>query len=79
MQATKGNEIKYCPFRIKRESDLSMPNTFYENFMPCLKEDCICYDKYISFDKKYVNEYCSRDNISFCRQEWNEESEEQND
>ena len=66
MQESRG-KLELCPFRIKRECDLMMPDTFFESFMPCLKEKCMCYEKSISLDGKRMNECCYRDNIAYGR------------
>lgn len=62
---TSSGELKYCPFRIHGETRLSATvngESFYnEYFMPCTKDECICYQK----DNN--SEYCYRDNLVFKR------------
>jgi len=66
MQVISSNgRLELCMFRIKREFEQGDNNVFHENFMPCVKEDCACYERK-EFGKT-LYECCHRENINFLR------------
>lgn len=74
MIESKGKLI-WCPFRTRKHSKGIMQGDIETtHFMPCMKEDCICYNQYENDD--VVTECCYRDNISYCRI-WNKRAGEQ--
>ena len=76
MIESKGKLI-WCPFRTRKHyKDITQWDVDIEttHFMPCMKEECICYNKYENDD--VVTECCYRDNISYCRS-WNKVAGEQ--
>lgn len=70
-------ELIWCPFRTRKhvkaiiEGDIETTH-----FMPCMKEECICYERYEHDD--VVTESCYRDNIGYSRIH-NKKEEEQNE
>lgn len=68
MVESKGKLI-YCPFRTRKCRNGNIETT---DFMPCMKEDCICYNQY-EYDG-VVTESCYRDNIGYLRT-WNKEED----
>ena len=65
MIETRG-ELMWCPFRTRKHAiGIMQGDIETTHFMPCMKEDCICYERYESDDT--VIESCYRDNIGYSR------------
>jgi len=64
MIESKG-ELKYCPWRIRGETRKSLTvegeSTYAEYFMPCMKGECMCYQRCRDYES------CYRENIAFER------------
>ena len=60
-------KLKLCPFRICEETHTPMLKgqgvVKMQHFMPCIKEQCICYD--IGMLNGYVTEFCYRENLVY--------------
>lgn len=58
---TKKEEIKMCPFRkIKHMSDMvnNTVTAWEEDFIPCIKEECMAYETEHPFFDNYTRKYC---------------------
>jgi len=68
MISSKG-ELKYCPFRTYTTEELYVidgENTVKsEWFMPCLKEECACYNKWEGIGR--IEETCYREQLAYQR------------
>ena len=70
MIESKGR-MDYCPFRIYEETRPALmvgdADRKIQFFAPCLKENCMCYQKHMSSDGKTMTENCYRDNLEYER------------
>lgn len=62
-------KLEYCPFRTYVSEEpyvIEGENTVKsEWFMPCLHEQCICYDKWVGATR--IKETCYRDQVVYQR------------
>ena len=68
MIESKG-ELKWCPFRTRKHfTGVMYGDVETTHFMPCMKEDCICYER-CEYDDVVI-ENCYRENIGYTSS-WN--------
>ena len=71
MIESKG-ELIWCPFRTRKHfTGVKNGDIETTHFMPCMKEDCICYERYEYDD--VITENCYRENIGYTTS-WNKKS-----